>query len=267
MSNSSTEIDSNDHDDAIQQEQQHHESVLGTLKHWEHTYKEEIAGFAACGIEASHVWYGDDAQEEGVELALQICSSPSQEIVLDSGCGNGLQIVELYNAGFVNITGSDYSPLSIDLASKVIAQAYPTSSSSSSSSSTSSSSAASSKYSPLKMPRLVVDNALDCSSFADGEFTLINDKGTMDAISLHTTEGEANVLLYLEAIARITKVGGALILTSVCNTREELIKRVCESGCFAVKAELEKKDEKKKAVFSFGGQVGEKHVQIAFERI
>jgi SAM-dependent methyltransferase len=56
------------------------------------------------------IWYGDVAQEKGIELALQLCKLPSQENVLDSGCGNGTQLLELYEAGFVNITGADYSP-------------------------------------------------------------------------------------------------------------------------------------------------------------
>jgi hypothetical protein len=56
------------------------------------------------------------------------------------------------------------------------------------------------------------------------------------------SEVEANVLLYLDAIARILSKGWILIITSVCNTREELSRRACASGCFAVKTELAKEE-------------------------
>ena len=49
---------------------------------------------------------------------LEKNTDPESKII-DLGCGNGMMSIELYEAGFHNVDGVDYSQHAIDLAKKL----------------------------------------------------------------------------------------------------------------------------------------------------
>jgi hypothetical protein len=57
-------------------------------------------------------------------------------------------------------------------------------------------------------------------------FDLITDKGTLDAVGL-SDNAHANRLLYKQAVAKLVKPSGLLVITSCNSTLEELVHELC----------------------------------------
>ena len=91
-------------------------SELGTKEYWDNQYETEKKNFDEVG-DKGEVWYGEAAMNRMVRWIEKNIDSESK--IIDLGCGNGLMSIELYEAGFHNVDGVDYSENAIDLAKKL----------------------------------------------------------------------------------------------------------------------------------------------------
>ena len=91
-------------------------SELGTKEYWDKQYELEKKNFDEIG-DKGEVWFGEAAMNRMVRWLERNISSESK--IIDLGCGNGIMSIELYEAGFHNVDGVDYSDHAIDLAKKL----------------------------------------------------------------------------------------------------------------------------------------------------
>ena len=154
------------------------ESALGTQEYWDNRYKEEIANFEDHG-DPGEIWFGEDTVERTIEWIKKQESISKNSKILDIGCGNGMFLVELFTQGYVNSFGMDYSEDAIELA-KSIGQKrnFKT------------------EYS--------VCNILEG---LEGQFDVIHDKGTYDAISLNANIKEHRVTYLKNIFKGLTDTG------------------------------------------------------------
>eukprot|EP00271_Cylindrocystis_brebissonii_P016017 TRINITY_DN3914_c0_g1_i1.p1 TRINITY_DN3914_c0_g1~~TRINITY_DN3914_c0_g1_i1.p1 ORF type:complete len:471 (-),score=83.78 TRINITY_DN3914_c0_g1_i1:2448-3860(-) len=115
--------------------------------------------------------------------------------VLDVGTGNGLLLHALARHGFTDLTGSDYCEAAVELARAVAQRAG------------------------LTQINFLVDDVLETR--VEGQFDLVTDKGTLDAVKLHP-EGRARKKLYRRTMEKLVAPGGLLVVTSCNSTRDEL---------------------------------------------
>eukprot|EP00850_Spirogloea_muscicola_P013098 SM000087S23380 [mRNA] locus=s87:371640:378474:- [translate_table: standard] len=208
-------------------------SVLGQQSHWDAVYADELANFHERG-EPGEIWFGESVMEIMVEWTTRVAAAlaaglPAEQVrassvtacsppqarqgvpgstagdatawrVLDLGTGNGLLLHALSKHGFKDLTGSDYSEAAIELA-RAVAQRHG-----------------------HQSINFHVDNILD--SRLEGQYELVTDKGTLDAVGLHQ-DGAARKKLYMQAVERLIAPGGLLVITSCNLTKEELIVEFC----------------------------------------
>merc|ERR1712098_341436 len=166
-------------------------SKLGTKDYWDSCYVTENDNFDDHG-DVGEVWFGDEASARVVqwlEDREQEGELTIDDAIMDVGCGNGMLCVDLYKAGFTQITGVDYSEGAIDLAKKIADQAVE-------------------------------------KSFLNS-FKHVTDKGTFDAISLSESADE-NKVKYVESVNKMLNFGGLLLITSCNWTESELKKHLSE---------------------------------------
>ena len=172
---------------------------------------------------------------------LDFLSSPELHLskkstnFLDLGTGNGEILFLLREKGGFEgrMLGVDYSEKSVDLARKIVIK--------------------------KEMARDIEFQAMDIldNEMNIGEFEVVLDKGTFDAICLSGRSGvEA---LYRDRVQRLVKPGGLLLLTS-CNWTEEEVRQWIEGGNFTFYGRI------KYPVFRFGGQIGQTITSTCFRR-
>lgn len=212
-------------------------SKLGTKEYWDDCYELENENFDDHG-EEGEVWFGEEAGERMVDWLEERCqegelseSSP----VLDVGCGNGLLTVSLCQAGWTNVTGVDYSSGAVELATKIASQYECTAT-----------------FQTMDL----LDNDLVSSNFG-GQFRIIVDKGTFDAVSLSegsTTEKQK----YVESLAVMLEAEGLFLITSCNWTETEL------STHFASHFSL--LETVPTPTFTFGGRTGKTTTFCIFQK-
>eukprot|EP00850_Spirogloea_muscicola_P003229 SM000013S26398 [mRNA] locus=s13:167482:173942:- [translate_table: standard] len=208
-------------------------SVLGQQSHWDAVYADDLATFHERG-EPGEIWFGESVMEIMVEWTTRVAAAlaaglPAEQVrassvtacsppqgrqgvhgstagdaaawrVLDLGTGNGLLLHALSKHGFKDLTGSDYSEAAIELA-RAVAQRHG-----------------------HHAINFHVDNILD--SRLEGQYELVTDKGTLDAVGLHQ-DGASRKKMYMQAVERLIAPGGLLVITSCNLTKEELIAEFC----------------------------------------
>ena len=63
------------------------------------------------------VWFGEAAMNRMIRWLEK--NVPQSSKIIDLGCGNGVMSIELYEVGFKNVLGVDYSSHAIELAQKI----------------------------------------------------------------------------------------------------------------------------------------------------
>ncbi|XP_063920101.1 EEF1A lysine methyltransferase 2-like [Zophobas morio] len=154
------------------------ESALGTQEYWDNRYKEEIANFEDHG-DPGEIWFGEDTVERTIEWIKKQESISKNSKILDIGCGNGMFLVELFTQGYVNLFGIDYSEDAIELA-KSIAQ---------------------------KRNFKIEYSVCNILEGLEGQFDVIHDKGTYDAISLNANIKEHRVTYLKNIFKGLTDTG------------------------------------------------------------
>ncbi|GAQ90816.1 hypothetical protein KFL_006890010 [Klebsormidium nitens] len=199
-------------------------SELGLQSHWDDVYAHELALHREHG-EQGEIWFGADVQETMADFTARLAAAvaggtyagpgslgergrpdaggAAQWDVLDVGCGNGLLLHALAHRGFQRLTGTDYSEAGVQLACDLLAR-LPAAASPA-----------------LRAAALLVDDVL--ASKLAAPFQLVTDKGTLDAVGLHPTQGAARRRAYRHAMAHLVRPGGLLVITSCNSTTDELI--------------------------------------------
>jgi len=83
---------------------------------WDDMYKLEHKNFEEIG-DKGEVWFGEAAMNRMIRWLEK--NVPTSASIIDLGCGNGLMSIELYQLGFTNVCGVDYSPYAVELADKL----------------------------------------------------------------------------------------------------------------------------------------------------
>ena len=208
-------------------------SKLGTKEYWDEFYQEELNNYMDNNNDHGEVWFGISSAAKMVNWIITFINDPSQQPLLrfiEIGCGNGHLLNSLYDKGFRNLIGIDYSEHAIDLAQSIASQ----------------------------LQQDIEFKALDLfnnSKTYHQLFDFVLDKGTFDAISLSKGNKES-IRSYRDAVAGLLSTNGVFLLTSCNWTQEELLDLFGASfDCI---------DRIQHPVFSFGGVQGQAITTLAF---
>nr|XP_040218508.2 EEF1A lysine methyltransferase 2 [Anopheles coluzzii] len=209
-------------------------SELGTKDFWESSYTREIANYRDHG-DVGEVWFDEDSQNRIIcWIAKQEDEIKADDSIIDLGCGNGMMLIELAREGYTKLTGIDYSPKAIEL-SKAICRDQD-----------------------LNINYQVVDLMSEPEVAALGQFKVVHDKGTYDAISLHPEDAKTMRMHYIANVHRMLQDDGLFILTSCNWTESELVQSFAE--LFKLHTVIPT------PTFKFGGKVGSVVTSIVFEK-
>lgn len=201
---------------------------LGTQEYWDHRYKEEVKNYRSHG-DVGEIWFGEDIVDRIIRW-IKKQKYDKTDRILDIGCGNGMLLVELYNEGFKNLLGVDYSNNAITLSKNIAAK--------------------------LECNiEFLLCNILDENVFLNN-FNIILDKGTYDAISLSSNAKE-NRTKYIKNIYNLLKPTGSLIITSCNWTKDELLDQF--NSDFNLEENIPTPE------FKFGGKVGNIVTSVVFK--
>lgn len=166
-------------------------SELGSRKFWDNCYKKELDNFEEHG-DLGEIWFGKDVVRRTIKWLNEKSVLKSSKI-LDVGCGNGMFLIELCSDGFTDLYGIDYSDDAIKLAKSI------------------------SKAQGFK----IAYSTCDILNGLNGQFDIIHDKGTYDAICLNANVSDFRPK-YLKHIWSSLTFEGFFIITSCNWTKDEL---------------------------------------------
>jgi EEF1A lysine methyltransferase 2 len=236
---------------------------------WNSCYERELGNFKENPEDEGVIWFSDSGAEEKILQYLEdladesvLHKSTSEPAIassfLDLGTGNGHLLFALRDEDWRGkMLGLDYSDASIELARNIEGGRRG-------STELNEESESHPDYVPVEFRQ---HDILSPSS-GDGEFDVLLDKGTFDAISLSSEidlNGRRLCESYRSSIKPFLKDGGLFIITS-CNWTETELKRWFlgnipeEDGVFALK------DHLKYPTFRFQGQEGQTVVTLIFEK-
>ncbi|XP_055606196.1 EEF1A lysine methyltransferase 2 [Uranotaenia lowii] len=209
-------------------------SELGTKEYWESSYETEIRNYQDHG-DVGEVWFDEDSQLRIIRwIQRQESRIGTDDGIIDLGCGNGMMLVELAREGYNNLTGVDYSPKAIQLAETIC------------------------QDQKLKISYRAVDllNPQDVALL--GQFKLVHDKGTYDAISLHPDDPKSKRAAYIDGVSTLLRDDGLFVITSCNWTQNELISSFTEG--FELDSVIPT------PTFKFGGTVGNVVTSVVFRK-
>ncbi|EFA00625.1 EEF1A lysine methyltransferase 2 [Tribolium castaneum] len=205
------------------------ESELGSQEYWDNRYKEEIENFQDHG-DPGEIWFGEDTVERLIKWIEKNETATKESKILDVGCGNGMFLIELATEGYTNLFGVDYSKDAITLA-KSIAQ---------------------------KQGFEIQYSECDILEHLDGQFDIIHDKGTYDAISLNANIKEFRGK-YLENVHKALDPNGFFIITT-CNWTKDELNEHFRNHFVCV-------DNIPTPQFQFGGKTGNTVTSLVYRKI
>ncbi|GJJ08266.1 hypothetical protein Clacol_002476 [Clathrus columnatus] len=185
-------------------------SKLGTREYWDNIYDEEIENFEDIGDEGE-IWFGEESMLKMVQWVIE--HAPPQRNILEVGTGNGVLLCELATNGYdpSHLLGIDYSLGSIALSKRVAEKRGI-------------------KDISFSLCDFLSENPLGLGHMDGngvGQWDLLLDKGTFDAIALSKPDASGKVPAdsYPHRVARLLGPGGLFLLTSCNYTEEELRER------------------------------------------
>ncbi|CCK69907.1 Efm4p KNAG_0D01550 [Huiozyma naganishii CBS 8797] len=224
----------------MQDTTQLNKSKLGTKQYWDDFYAVERKNFKANEEDTGECWFDDnDAEQKMVDFLsdnIEQYSIESGSSMIDLGTGNGHLLFELAENDFAGpMLGVDYSEESVQFANE-IAQSRGLSST------------------------ITFEQAdIFSDDWSPGEFDIVLDKGTLDAIALSGLQiGNKSVVeCYSTVVEKLLKDGGVFLITS-CNFTQEELTKIIETDNLKVWETVDY------PVFEFGGVKGTPICTIAF---
>ncbi|KAG9017985.1 hypothetical protein FRB90_012710 [Tulasnella sp. 427] len=223
-------------------------SRLGTKQHWDDVYKRELANFEDDSDDEGEVWFGLESVDKMVDWAVVNVPPKTKPYVLDIGSGNGTLSLALVDAGYPadRILGIDYSFDSVRLSKSVANH--------------------------RSVPGLHFETSdflkddpspLGGMDNSEGNWDLLMDKGTFDAIALadKNEDGSAPVDSYPARVSCLLKPGSFFLITS-CNFTEDELKQRFDRPDTA----LSYHSRIQHRIFTFGGKTGSTVSSVAFQK-
>ncbi|KAF2883958.1 hypothetical protein ILUMI_22216 [Ignelater luminosus] len=204
------------------------ECELGTQEYWDKLYKTEISNFRN-HKDVGEVWFGEDIADRIVRWMNK--NVPKESVIVDLGCGNGMLLVDLFNGGFKNLNGIDYSEDAVVLAKEV------------------------SDHCGTSTEYFVKDILKD--NLGEEHYDVVLDKGTYDAISL-TSDARHSRETYIDNVHKCLKDDGLLVITSCNWTKDEL--------CTQFEDKFKIFDVIPTPQFKFGGKIGSVVSSVVFKK-
>lgn len=127
----------------------------------------------------------------------------TKDDILMIGCGNSSLSADLYDIGFKQIVNIDISHVVIKQMSQINA---------------------------IKRPGMefIQMDALSMSAFSDGKFSVVLDKGTLDALMSDNTEETLDrASRYFKEISRVLRIGGRYVCISLL--QEHILKKIVDN--------------------------------------
>ncbi|KAM7358919.1 EEF1A lysine methyltransferase 2 [Cochliomyia hominivorax] len=209
-------------------------SELGTKEYWEQAYDREIKNYRSHG-DVGEIWFDEDSQIRVINWIMKQDDIEDDVRIIDLGCGNGMLLIELAREGYTNLLGVDYSPKAVELAKNIA------------------------NDQDLKIDYKVTDlmNIDNCKEL--GQFRIVHDKGTYDAISLCPDNPKEKRELYMESVRAIMNEKSIFVITSCNWTENELIS--------SFQGKFEKLCSIPTPTFKFGGKVGSVVTSLVFKKV
>ncbi|KAL3231003.1 Protein-lysine N-methyltransferase EFM4 [Nakaseomyces bracarensis] len=219
-------------------------SKLGTKQYWDEFYAVERENFEKNPEDTGECWFNDnDAEEKMVEFLVDsrgMRSISEQCSMIDLGTGNGHLLFAMHENGFDGpMCGVDYSEQSVQFAREIVQErGYGDN---------------------FKFEQADIFD----SKWRPGEFDVVLDKGTLDAIALSGLtfdDGKKTIVdVYSQVIEKLLKPDGVFLITSCNFTQDELI-NIIESDS------LELWETVDYPSFEFGGVKGQTICTVAFTK-
>lgn len=207
-------------------------SKLGTKEYWDELYTEEINQFKNNNDLVGDVWFGEQTQNKIIDYIKNNISK--DKLILDLGCGNCEFLFRMFDEGYSNLDGLDYSETFIEFVNEKIKVM---------------------KNENIKFNLYCADiNQLPLDKYFN-KYDLIHDKGTLDAFMLFESNKHEN---YVRYILNIAKSNSMFIITSCTFTKSELLV-ILNNERIKLLSEIEYKK------FSFGGQDGQRVTTLVFK--
>ncbi|KAL8783124.1 MAG: hypothetical protein Q9195_009486, partial [Heterodermia aff. obscurata] len=212
-------------------------TLLPLSTSWDSTYTTELHNHASDPSDTGTNWFSDSGAQDKIlaYLSGEHLALSKETSFLDLGTGNGEMLSALREeAGFTGeMMGVDYSAQSVELARKV----------------------AESKGLEV---RFRVWDVLDEGEGGLGDWDVVLDKGTFDAVSLSGVPGVEE--RYVRQVGALARKGGLVLVTS-CNWTEGEVRKWFESG-----GELDYHGRVVYPTFRFGGAIGQSISTVCFKR-
>ena len=229
-------------------------SKLGTKEYWDDVYTKELD---IPNIDEDPGWFGASASKRVLKWILHCQNISKSSSILDIGCGAGFMLAELYERGFTNLIGIDYSTNALKVCQKSFINRGI------------SEDVVSWVCVDIMTETLVCDKIDGCSiptlyskynikqwpdcdtvpnNFSPCKFDVCLDKGTYDAVSLNPDNSFEKRQSYIRKLTNWMEVDSLFIIVSCNWTTEELIKHF---SCLKFMQEI------KAQSFSFGGRTGQ----------
>uniref|UniRef100_A0A336LGD4 Protein-lysine N-methyltransferase CSON008894 n=1 Tax=Culicoides sonorensis TaxID=179676 RepID=A0A336LGD4_CULSO len=208
-------------------------SELGTKEYWDKSYDVEINNYKNHG-DVGEIWFDEDSQNRILKWIFKNENIQKTDRILDLGSGNGMMLIELAREGFKSLIGVDYSDLAVQLATQIA------------------------KDQDLSdvIEYKQVDLLSETEVKALGNFRILHDKGTYDAISLNPDNVKEKRHQYVKNLVNIMDNDSLFIITSCNWTQAELIESF--QDYFKLSTVIPT------PVFKFGGSVGNVVTSLVF---
>ncbi|CAJ0929130.1 unnamed protein product, partial [Mesorhabditis belari] len=211
-------------------------SILGTKDFWDNHYNQELKNFKEHHDNQGEIWFGKSAENRILKY-FDAKNIPKTQQIIDFGCGNGSLLRRLFSKGYGNLFGVDYSLASIELSKKIAEDVK------------------------AKVDFQVLDLLAPSQEQFRGQFDIVLDKGTLDALLLCELDERQNRLkAYVSSVIRALESSGKFIVVSCNFTRDELVDMLTPLG-------LQFEEElPNQSTFTFGGKVGNTTTAAVFSR-
>lgn len=208
-----------------------------TLKYWENIYQQEKTNYEELSVPLEE-WFEENCERIVKWVENKFDEKRKDVTILDIGCGNGMFLYHLFEKGFKNLYGFDYSPTAIEICRNLF------------------------KNHPIELHVLDICNISKeiTNSKLNKWYDLLNDKGTFDIFFMKKKEQ-----LYFDQVSHFFRSGLMFIVTSCNACKEELLNIVNTFNSTNLKWRLNLEDEILYETISFGGKSGQLITTLIFE--